>query len=434
MRDATGYIAGPPLGFGGFPTMSQPSVTDVLRATAGRPRLVVSRSALRHNVRLLRDATGPESSFCAVVKADAYGHGAAAVVDALCDAFDDPNLPNPAVDWLAVATIGEALKLPDHDVPVMVLRPVECVYLGENRHELEAAVRRGITLSLATVSAADDVARVAERLGVRARVQVMLDTGMNREMCEPRHFAELLDAVSRRPALELVATGTHFTDGEAGDELPHNDEQCRQLLDLLDEAAATPGGTNHDRLRVHVANSGGILGSGRTAATAGEGVFDLVRGGLALYGIDPCDPPSNPGLRPAAKWTAPLLLARDLAPGQSVGYGRTWTASKPIRLGTIPVGYADGYQRILSNKSVVRIPAPEGENDAFCPLVGRVSMDYITVDLTSAPWIKVGDEITLVDNDPASPCSAANLAKVAETIPYEILCGIGRRVTRVYVD
>lgn len=404
--------------------MSPPSVPELLRPSAGRPRLIVSRAALLDNLRRLRQAAGLATKFCAVVKADAYGHGAAAVVDALFAAYAN-DLPTPAVDFLAVATIGEALELPDHDVPIMVLRPVECVYLGHNRGDLEAALRRNIVLSLVSTAAVDDVARLAEKLGLRANVQVMLDTGMNREMCEPRHFASVVNAVVNRPALRLVGTGTHFTDGELGDDEPYNDEQSRLLHEAI---APLPAASAASVLR-HVANSGGILTGGE------EGEFEMVRGGLALYGIHPaCTPGADvAGLRPIARWTAPLLLVRDVPVGGSVGYGRTWRATRPTRVGVLPIGYADGYPRLLSDKSVVRVPNPDGD-DAFCPVVGRVSMDYITIDLTNAPWAIVGDEVVLLDDRPGSPCDATTLAVAAGTIPYELLCGIGRRIPRVYVD
>ena len=198
----------------------------------------------------------------------------------------------------------------------------------------------------------------------------------------------------------------------------------------------------------HAANSGGTF-------FTSDDDLDMIRPGLALYGIDPSLGMSSGGektpevtgemhtelrrqLRPVAKWTAPLLSVRDVPAGGSVGYGRTWIAKKPTRVGLIPVGYADGYRRIWGNRAVVRVPAVASEHgqtgDAFCDVIGRVSMDYITVDLTPAPWAEPGDEITLLDDEPKSLCSAANLAELAGTIPYEIFCNIGPRVARVMVN
>ena len=388
---------------------------------AAQPRLIVSRSALTYNVDRLRALAGPEHAFCAVVKADAYGHGATGVVEAL---FNPLDRATPLADALAVATIAEAMALPEVDAPIMVLRPVELAYAGGNRRELEDALRRGLLLSVVTPAAVDDVARAAERAGVRGEVQVMLDTGMHREMCRPEEFASVVSAVRRHPSLRLAGVGTHLTDGELPDE-PFNDEQVR----LLHDAIELLGEPLPPRILRHAANSGGTFA--QLDADDGAGDFNMVRCGLSLYGVAPsCRPGDAEGLRPVARWVAPLLLVRDVAVGESVGYGRTWRAQRPTRVGVIPVGYADGYRRALSNAAVVRIDGPAGEPGALCPVVGRVSMDYVTVDLSPAPWASPGDDVTLLDDDPASPCSAAALAELAATIPYEIFTGLGNRIAR----
>ena len=393
------------------------------RALAGRPRLLVSRSALRHNRRVLRRLAGPGTRLCPVVKADAYGHGAAAVADVLVHDVEGDEAA-PGVEALAVATLDEALILPDFEVPTIVLRPIECAYLGDTPRLLDEAVRRSAILSLITPEAALDVARAAERAGVRAHVQVMLDTGMCREMCDPRRFAETIEAVLKRPALRLAAVGTHFTDGELDDE-PFSDEQARLFHEALDPfVGRLPAGIVR-----HAANSGGTLGGHADG-------FEMVRPGLAVYGLHPsCRADvalaSAVKLRPVARWVAPLLYVRDVRAGETAGYNRTWRATRATRLGLVPVGYADGYPRQLGGRGVVRVPGLGG--DAICPVVGRVSMDYLTVDLAAAPWAGAGDEVVLLDDDASSPCSAYALAERCGTIPYEILCGVGRRVARATV-
>ena len=403
--------------------MPKPTALDTVRQTSGRPRLLINRRAILSNVRKLRAAAGEGTRLCGVVKADAYGHGAVGVADVLTN-FYTGELPAPAVDALAVATIAEAEQLDDVEVPVLVLRPVECVYLGDNRAELEAAVSRGFVLSIISAAAADDVARVAERLGMRANVQIMLDTGMTREGCDAAVFREVVAAAVNRPSLRLAAIGTHFTDGEAVHD-PYNDEQLRLFHEAIDPILPyLPAGVIK-----HAANSGG-------AFFAEDDSLDMVRPGLSLYGIDPTLRPdvARP-LRPVAKWTAPLLSLRDVPAGTSVGYGRDWTAPRATRIGLVPCGYADGYPRALGNRSVVRIASPEQATpDAFCPVVGRVSMDYLTIDLANAPWAAAGEEVVLLDDDPRSRCSAYVLAEQAGTIPYELLCHIGPRVARVGVN
>ena len=403
------------------------SALDTVRLTAGRPRLLINRRALLFNVRQIRTFAGEPMKVCAVVKADAYGHGARGVVDVLTNFFT-PSLPAPAVDAVAVASLAEAAALPDLDVPILVLRPVECVYVGSNRSELEEAMRRGVVLSVISTAAVDDVSRLAERMRIRASVQVMLDTGMTREGCDAASFRKVIASVLARPSLRLTAIGTHLTDGEHEHE-SYSDEQLRMFHETVDPLLPYLPKT----LVKHAANSGGTF-------FAEDDTLDMVRPGLALYGLDPTGAPSiDRPLRPVAKWTAPILHVRDVTPGTFAGYNHTWRATRATRIGLVPVGYADGYPRALSNRAVVRIPAPvmpEGllARDAFCPVVGRVSMDYLTIDLANAPWAQPGDEVTLLDDDPVSRCSAYALAEQCGTIPYEILCNIGSRIVRVGVN
>jgi alanine racemase len=407
--------------------MPRPSALDAVRLTAGRPRLLINRRALLFNLRQIRSFVGEGVRVCAVVKAEAYGHGAAGVVDVLTN-FYTPQMPAPAVDALAVASLAEGEVLPELEVPIFVLRPVECVYLGDNRAELEDALRRGFILSLISTAAVDDVARIADRLKVRASVQVVLDTGMTREGCDHASFRKVIAAVLARPNLRLAAIGTHFTDGELEHE-PYNDEQLRMFHETVDPLLPYLP----PNLIKHAGNSGGTF-------FCEDEALDMVRPGLALYGIDPtCRPCTERPLRPVAKWTAPILSIREVKPGTTAGYNRTWRATKATRIGLVPVGYADGYPRALSNRAVVRVAAPPAldiapQRDAFCPVVGRVSMDYLTVDLASAPWAQPGDEVILLDDDPTSPCSAYVLSQQCETVPYELLCNIGARVVRVGVN
>jgi alanine racemase len=155
----------------------------------------------------------------------------------------------------------------------------------------------------------------------------------------------------------------------------------------------------------------------------------MVRPGISLFGIDPTLSPSlDRPLRPAMKWTAPLLSVREIQAGSGIGYDHTFTAPRDMRVGLVPVGYADGYLRSFSNKAVMLL------DNAICPVIGRVSMDMTTIDVSAAAHATVGDEVTLLDNDPLSPASVYELAKHAETIPYEIFARIGPRVRRVAID
>ena len=388
---------------------------DATVRTLGQPRALVSRAALLHNVKVLRRALPETTKICAVIKADAYGHGASIVADALTN-FSSDTVEAPAVDWLAVATIDEAAALGEVNVPVMVLRPVENAYVGRERERLLEAIRRGYVLTVASPQAAGDVARIAVSCNRRANVQVMLDTGVTREGAGVDSLPALIAAIESHPSLRPHAIGTHFVSAEDSAS-PITADQLRRF-----RAASGLWTARNANLICHAANSGAIF---FTAASH----LDMVRPGLALYGIDPtCRPGVDRPLRPVLKWTAPLLMIRDVPAGCPVGYGHTWRAGRDTRIGLVPVGYADGYVRALSNRATMLV------NNHRAPVIGRVSMDYTTIDLTHIPNAVIGDEVTVLDNDPLSPAGVYQLAEHAETIPYEILCRIGPRVARVGVD
>jgi alanine racemase len=386
--------------------------------TLGEPRVLVSRAALLHNAALVRAAVGPATKICAIVKADAYGHGAGIVADALCNFTDGTSgLDRPAVDALAVASIDEADALPDLGVPLIVFRPVENTFMGRQRAKLEAAIRAGWVLTVCTPAAADDVARVAVACGTRAAVQVMVDTGMTRSGVPDAQAADLLSKIQSRAALRLAGVCTHFSNAEDPDSAVTAEQlgRFRACTDAFAEA-------HRGRVARHAANS---------AATffCRGAHFDMVRPGIALYGIDPTLRPSlDRKLRPAMKWTAPLVGIKEIRAGTCVGYAQTWSAPRHTRIGLVPVGYADGYPRCLSNRACVLVQGRKA------PVIGRVSMDLTTVDLANVPAACVGDEVTLLDSDPLSPVSVYELAKWSDTIPYEVFCRIGQRVKRVAVE
>ena len=385
------------------------------KQTLGEPRVLISRSALLHNAALLRRALPPGTRLCAILKADAYGHGAYIVADALCNYSSDTS-DSPAVDALAVANVDEAAELPDVKVPIIVFRPLENAFLGRQRAKLEEAIQSGWVLTLCSNAAADDLARIAVACEKRASVQVMVDTGMTRAGVDAAHLQELLHKIHSRPSLNLVGICTHFSSAED----PHCNHTLNQLArfrQTIDPFAEVFRG----KVLRHAANSGGIF-------FLPASHLDMVRPGISLYGIDPTAKPSmQRPLRPVMKWTAPLVGIRHVRRGVGVGYAQTWHAPRDTRIGLIPCGYADGYPRCYSNQAVVLIHGQQAS------VVGRVSMDLTTVDLGDIPQAQVGDEATLLDNDPLSPVSAYALAKWADTLPYEVFCRVGKRVPRVAV-
>jgi alanine racemase len=401
------------------------------QSRSAEPQLQISRSALIHNIRLIRGELHPGTKICAMVKANAYGHGADVIVDALCNFEYIPNSPPPRpspgvpgevetapmVEQLAVGSLDEADTLIETSLPVLVLRAVENVYIGQHRHAIEHALRNGWTLTIGTGSAADDVARIAIAIQKRANVHVMLDSGMTRCGCAVEHLPELLGRIEGHSALRLVSLGTHLATSEVTGSsfVP---QQFARFRAATDEFVAQRGG----KIIRHVANSGGIFFWPKTH-------LDMVRPGISIYGIDPtCKPNFNRPLRPVAKWTAPIISILDAAKGATVGYGQTWRAPRDTRIGLIPVGYADGYQRAWSNQAMMLV------HRTPVPVVGRVSMDLTTIDLHDVPAAQIGDEVTIMDNDPLSPASPYALAELGQTIPYEVFTRIGSRVKRVAVE
>lgn len=388
------------------------------RSSAGEPRVLINRESILHNARVIRQAVGPKVSICAVIKADAYGHGASVVCETLCDYVLD-EFATPPVNALAVATIDEALVLPEPSLPVLVLRPVENALIGRQRQQIEQAIRNGWIMTLCSGAAVDDIARIAMAMETRAYVQIMIDTGMSRSGVPEADFADLAHRVQGHVSLRLFGLCTHFAcsedDGDPFTKLQH-DRFCKLTDDVVAHARST--GVNIVR---HCANSGAIFSWPQT-------YMDMVRPGLSLYGIDPASQ-SDPALplRPAMKWTANILMTRDVRQGTGVGYGQTWQAPRDSRLGLVPVGYADGYMRAWSNRAVMMV----GGSPA--PVVGRISMDMTMIDLTNIPDAAAGDEVVIMDDDPDSPASVYRLARLGDTIPYEVFCHIGSRVHRVGV-
>jgi alanine racemase len=383
------------------------------RNTLGESRLLISRRALLHNIAVIRRAIGPHTGLCAIIKADAYGHGASVIAAALCGR-DGAG----AADAVAVADLDEAARLPALQAQVIVLRPVENVYIGRHRSRLETAIAQGWTLTVCTASAAGDLARIAQAAGKRASVQVMIDTGMTRDGIDAAAATELVGQVQSMAALRLVALGTHLARAEEIDH-PFNFEQLRRFREITDPLVA---GLPPGRIKRHAANSAALF-------TIPDSHFDMVRPGISLYGIDPSGQPRlHRPLRPVMEWTAPLIGIRDVAAGTSVGYGQTWCAPEPTRVGLVPVGYADGYLRCFSNRGIMMV------HGRPAPVLGRVSMDMTCIDLTGIATVAIGDEVTVLDADPLSVASVYGLARWADTIPYEIVSRIGPRVRRVAVD
>lgn len=345
-----------------------------------------------------------------VIKADAYGHGAVPIARALlCSRPEASALPPWRVAALAIASVDEGLQLREAGItqPLLLLSAVL-------PQEAPAIVESGLTATVFTAELAEALATAAARRGQPTPVHFKLDTGMGR--CGATDEAvTLLSDIMSSPYLQLTGIYSHLACADE-DEDPLTPRQLTSLQGLLRELKAQP---DPDSVLVHLANSAALM---RYA----ECYLDAVRPGLALYGAWP-----GPGPRPAPCPLQPVLslharvtAVKEVPAGTTVSYGAVWRAARPSRLALVPAGYGDGYRRALSGQAHALV------GGVPCPLAGRVTMDQIILDVTDVPVpVQPGDNVELMG--PGVPVE--QWAKWANTIPWEIFCGLSRRVPRVLV-
>ncbi len=364
-----------------------------------RARAVVDLDAVRHNAGVLaRAASG--ARLMAVVKADGYGHGAVPVAEAALEG---------GADRLAVATAAELEHLRDAGI-----RAVVQVFGPLTRAEFARVVAADGEPTLWTPEAAG----WAASLGTTdrpVRVHLELDTGMGRLGVRAEDAAPLADAADR-PGVAVVGLMTHFA---CADETEGENAGFMREQSLRFTQAATALAPRFPDALLHTANSAATLRDARTHR-------DLVRCGIALYGCSPfMGDPAAHGLRPAMEWVSWLASVKTIRSRESVGYGRTHRAARGTRIGLVPVGYADGYARTLSNRARALVAGRP------VPVVGTVSMDQLTLDLGPEGPGEVGDEVVLMGARGDERVSAEELAGLLGTISYEVTCSVGARVPRV---
>jgi len=367
----------------------------------------ISASAIRANLRLLRQRIPRSTKLCAVVKADCYGHGLAQLV----------HLLSSEADSLGVATPEEAIHLRrlGYNGPILVFfSPLGYGEGPELREALEELIARGVTLTLASGRGIRAVAEAAKRVDAFARVHVKVDSGMGRSGVLPEATPALVRRIRDTPGIRLLGLYTHFAIAEEEDKA-----YTRSQLQRFLAAAEAAGG--RDGLTLHAANSAATLDLPETH-------LDMIRPGLAVYGYQPSDQMQTKlPLRPALRLIGRLTQVKDLPAGSRCGYGLRYTFTRDGPVGLVPIGYGDGYLRCLSDKTFVRV------RGQLVPTRGTISMDQITVDLTDVPSAVVGDEVEIISPDPTAPNSVESLARLAGTIPYEITCRLGPRIRRQLV-
>jgi alanine racemase len=369
-----------------------------------RAQARVSLGAIERNCRGLRRGLGDGAELCAVVKADGYGHGAVPSARAALAG---------GATMLAVAAAAEAAELRAEfpDARILTMGALSAP-------ELEQAVRAGSEITVWRTGFAEAVATLASSLGVRPRIHVKFDSGMGRlGESDPKAVLDVVRVVAGDARLELAGFWTHFATADElqGGGATYFEGQLTRFRDLAERVRAQyPGVT------VHAANSAATL---RDRASH----FDMVRCGVAIYGLDPFQRrPAEQGLEPALALHSYVADVKNFLPGASAGYGRRWVAGRETRIGILPIGYGDGVRRGLSNNAEVLVGGRR------VPLVGTVSMDNVTVDLGPGTEAERGAPAVLIGAQGHDRILCEEVARRLATINYEVTCGISSRVPRVY--
>ena len=390
-------------GLGAPPLGAQPDPSAAV-PWRGRPAWVeVDLDAVTANTRAIGAWVGPGTGIMAVVKADGYGLGAVPVATAALAG---------GATWLAVASVAEGVQLREAGLhaPILVLGPV-------TPWEMPRAVVTGLTITVNSLEVARALAAAAWRCRVRAPVHLKLDSGLHRFGRPPDELFALAQAAAAMPGLRLEGLYTHFAN--AGDLLDDFAEQQLAALLALRRRLAERGITF---ALVHAASSAATL-------DLPASYLDLVRVGIMLSGHYPDPHGSRPiALQPAVAVRARVARLIPVAAGATVGYGRTYTAAGPRTLALVPLGYADGYPRVLSNCGYVRIAGQQA------PVAGRVSMDQFVVDVTAIPGVQEGSPVLVAGGVGAGAVPFDDLAGLAGTISYELLARLHKRLPRVYLQ
>jgi alanine racemase len=387
------------------------ATAEILKRTATRPTWAqVSLENLRYNFGVVQRHIGAGVTVCAVVKADAYGHGATECARAL---------EEEGARWMGVTSLDEAIPLREAGIRTRIL-----LMTGFWRGEEEEIIRLQLTPTVWEPGQVELLEKAAAGLGLpRLSVHLKVDTGMGRLGVDPEDLYQVASALKSSPHLLLEGLSTHLASSEVLDAPSVNDqlqkfEQVRNLL----------RNEGYDPPLVHVANTGAVISKRESWNT-------MVRPGIALYGYHlPFERAGREvsgsklrlGVNPVLTWKTRILSLRDVRANQALGYGGTYVTKAPARIAVLPVGYADGLNRALSSRGRVIV------REHYAPIVGRISMDLTLADVTGLPGVSVGDEVILLGALDGLSVDAREHAELANTNVYEILCAISKRVPRKY--
>lgn len=358
----------------------------------------IDLGAVKHNIAEIKKLIPSSTKFMAVVKANAYGHGAVAVARAAIEA---------GADYLAVANLREALELREAGVtfPILILTESPTSVMDE-------VLQYGLTQTVYSYSEARIMSDEGRKRNKVGKIHIKVDTGMGRVGVSPSEAAALFAKISSLPNLEIEGVFTHFAKAEE-----HGDNFTREQFEIFNKVLAS---LPKIKCR-HAANSAATI-------LHSDSHLDMVRVGLIMYGLFPHfekEEINKVNLKPALSFKTRVVYLKKVSAGTPLSYGGTYVTERDTQIVTLPVGYADGYSRRLSNKGYVLI------NGKRYKISGRVSMDMVLVDV-GQDKVNVGDEVVLIGEQKGQVISADEIAQLDDTINYEVVCGIGKRVPRVY--
>lgn len=387
------------------------TTAEILSRAATRPTWAdVSLASLRQNFRTVQKHVGAGVTVCAVVKADAYGHGALECSRAL---------ESEGARWLGVTSLDEAIPLRESGIRANIL-----LMTGFWRGEENEIVRLHLTPTVWEPWQIESLDKAAAALGVRQHpVHLKVDTGMGRLGVALDHLPRVLGTLESSKNLFLQGLSTHFASSEVLDapSVAEQEHRFQQARELVKDSGMRPS-------LIHMANTGAVISRRETWNT-------MVRPGVALYGY--YLPFQRAGrevsggtlrlpVTPILTWKTRILSMKDFGAHHPLGYNGTYVTKAPAHVAVLPVGYADGYNRQLSNRGRVIV------RGHYAPVVGQISMDLTLVDVTGIPRVAVGDEVILLGEGDSLSVDALEHAELANSTPYEILCNISKRVPRRY--
>ncbi len=368
----------------------------------------ISLDALSHNAALIRRQLPEQIGFCAVVKADAYGHGEEQVCRRL---YAD------GIRFYAVSSFEEAVRVrkwcPEGDILILGYTSPECAPM---------LAECGIIQTIVSGEYARALSSFAQP-GAPVRCHIKLDTGMGRIGVQTQERAACyweLENILELPGLQVEGLFTHFAAADEDDEesIAYTEQQAETILHIAAKLRSKGVNLKH----VHCMNSAAVCYHPQPETT-------LARVGIILYGLKPnAALPALAGLQPVLSLRSRISHIKTVPAGTCISYGRTYTTNEPRQIATVTIGYADGYSRLLSNRGEVLVKGVR------CPIRGRVCMDQLMIDITDAPMPEVGDVVTLIGTDGNECITADDLAGMYGTIGYEVVCGISKRVPRIYLE